>query len=86
MIASSLHAADKGVTVVRNEASNRVDVLVDAPGVGRSHREAPEIDGVVFVDAAIAPGATASVEVVDAVGCDLVAAGADPVVAGLDDV
>ena len=27
----------------------RVDVLVDAPGIGRSHREAPEIDGVVHV-------------------------------------
>ena len=26
-----------------------VEVLVDAPGVGRSHREAPEIDGVVHV-------------------------------------
>ncbi len=26
---------------------SRVEVLVDAPGVGRSHREAPEIDGVV---------------------------------------
>ncbi len=26
---------------------SRIEVLVDAPGVGRSHREAPEIDGVV---------------------------------------
>jgi tRNA A37 methylthiotransferase MiaB len=24
-----------------------IEVLVDRPGVGRSHREAPEIDGVV---------------------------------------
>ena len=60
-------------------------MLVDRPGVGRTHREAPEIDGVVLIDATIAPGTMASVEVVDAVGCDLVAAGADPAVAGLDD-
>ena len=26
-----------------------VEVLVDEPGVGRSHREAPEIDGIVAV-------------------------------------
>ena len=26
-----------------------LEVLVDGPGVGRSHREAPEIDGIVRV-------------------------------------
>jgi len=85
---SELTELQDAITASRRDAliGTTVDVLVDRPGVGRSHREAPEIDGVVFVDAAIAPGATASVEVVDAVGCDLVAAGADPVVAGLDDV
>ena len=62
-------------------------MLVDRPGVGRSHREAPEIDGVVFVDAAIArrdvrrPSRSST-----PLGCDLVAAGADPAVAALDDV
>ncbi|MFV0306799.1 MAG: 30S ribosomal protein S12 methylthiotransferase RimO, partial [Desertimonas sp.] len=35
------------ITAARRDAliGSRVDVLVDAPGVGRSHREAPEIDG-----------------------------------------
>ncbi len=76
------------ITASRRDAliGTTVDVLVDRPGVGRTHREAPEIDGVVFIDATITPGSMASVEVVDAVGCDLLAAGADPVVAGLDDV
>lgn len=33
-----------------------VSVLVDEPGVGRTHREAPEIDGVVYVDPDLPPG------------------------------
>jgi ribosomal protein S12 methylthiotransferase len=33
-----------------------VSVLVDEPGVGRTHREAPEIDGVVHVDPGLSPG------------------------------
>ena len=52
----------------------RVEVLVDAPGVGRTHREAPEIDGVVEVPEALAPGTFADVTVTSAAGCDLVAA------------
>ena len=54
-----------------------VEVLVDRPGIGRSHREAPEIDGVVLVDAALAPGSFADVAIVDALGSDLIAGGAD---------
>ncbi len=60
-----------------------VEVLVDEVGVGRTHREAPEIDGIVHVAADLAPGSFAAVEVVDALGPDLVAAGGDPV--GEDD-
>ena len=52
----------------------RVEVLVDEPGVGRTHREAPEIDGIVDVPAALAPGTFADVTVAAAQGCDLVAA------------
>jgi len=52
-----------------------VDVLVDRAGIGRSHREAPEIDGVVVVDESLAAGTFASVDIVDALGCDLIAAG-----------
>jgi ribosomal protein S12 methylthiotransferase len=54
-----------------------VEVLVDRAGIGRTHREAPEIDGVVLVDAAIPAGSFATVEIVDALGVDLIAAGAD---------
>jgi ribosomal protein S12 methylthiotransferase len=53
-----------------------VEVLVDAPGVGRTHREAPEIDGVVRVPDDLPPGTFASVDVVAALGPDLEAAGA----------
>ena len=52
----------------------RVEVLVDEPGVGRTHREAPEIDGVVHVPAGLAAGTFAEVTVIAAVGCDLEAA------------
>jgi len=51
-------------------------VLVDSVGVGRSHREAPEIDGVIHVPSDLAVGALAEVVIVDALGPDLVAAGA----------
>ena len=52
----------------------RVEVLVDEPGVGRTHREAPEIDGVVHVPAGLAAGTFAEVTVTAATGCDLEAA------------
>ena len=52
----------------------RVEVLVDEPGVGRTHREAPEIDGVVHVPAGLAAGTFAQVTVTAAFGCDLEAA------------
>ena len=51
-------------------------VLVDAEGEGRSFREAPEIDGVVRLPVDLAVGEIATVEIVDAEGPDLVAAGA----------
>jgi ribosomal protein S12 methylthiotransferase len=50
----------------------RVEVLVDEPGIGRTHREAPEIDGVVNVPPHLEPGTFATVTVVDALGPDLV--------------
>jgi ribosomal protein S12 methylthiotransferase len=51
-------------------------VLVDSTGIARSHREAPEIDGVVHVRHDRAVGEFIEVEIVDALGPDLVAAGA----------
>ncbi len=50
-----------------------IEVLVDRVGVGRSFREAPEIDGEVHVPADLAPGTFHSVRVVGAVGPDLTA-------------
>jgi hypothetical protein len=49
----------------------RVEVLVDAVGVGRTHREAPEIDGIVVVPDALEVGSFASVRVVAAMGPDV---------------
>jgi ribosomal protein S12 methylthiotransferase len=48
-----------------------IDVLVDEPGVGRTHREAPEIDGVVHVPARFPAGNFVSLQVVSALGPDL---------------
>jgi ribosomal protein S12 methylthiotransferase len=49
----------------------QVDVLVDGPGIARSHREAPEIDGVVRVPTDLAAGSFHRVQIVDAEGPDL---------------
>jgi ribosomal protein S12 methylthiotransferase len=48
-----------------------MEVLVDAPGVGRSHREAPEIDGIVEVPTDLAIGSLVRVLVTGAEGPDL---------------
>ena len=48
-------------------------VLVDAPGVGRSHREAPEIDGIVQIPESCMVGTFVNVRIIDAIGPDLVA-------------
>jgi ribosomal protein S12 methylthiotransferase len=49
-----------------------IDVLVDASGRARSHREAPEIDGIVKVPEHLSVGEFYRVRVVDALGPDLV--------------
>jgi ribosomal protein S12 methylthiotransferase len=51
----------------------RAEVLVDEPGVGRSYREAPEIDGVVLVDDDLGVGELVTVEISASLGPDLVA-------------
>ena len=50
-----------------------IEVLVDSPGVGRSHREAPEIDGVVELPDSLAVGHFHQVRITDALGPDLIA-------------
>jgi ribosomal protein S12 methylthiotransferase len=63
------------ITASRRDAlvGRVVEVLVDEPGVGRTHREAPEIDGVVHVPDHLAVGSFAKVEVASALGPDVVA-------------
>ena len=71
-----------GITFSRRLAlvGETVRILVDEPGVGRSHREAPEIDGVVRIASGVVPGSWIDVTVVGAEGpdldADLIAAGA----------
>jgi ribosomal protein S12 methylthiotransferase len=49
----------------------RQTVLVDAPGVGRSVRECPEIDGVVMIDPTLMVGSMVRVEIVASHGTDV---------------
>ena len=46
--------------------------LVDAPGQARSHREAPEIDGIIAVPAHLTAGSWAQLDITEAMGPDLV--------------
>jgi ribosomal protein S12 methylthiotransferase len=61
------------ITAARRDAlvGTRQRVLVDAPGVGRSVRECPEIDGIVMVDPALRVGSFATVEIVASHGTDV---------------
>jgi ribosomal protein S12 methylthiotransferase len=75
---AELTAMQDVITASKRDAlvGRTVQVLVDAPGVGRTHREAPEIDGVVRVPDDLAPGTFVDVDVVAALGPDLEAVGA----------
>jgi ribosomal protein S12 methylthiotransferase len=63
------------ITAARRDEliGSTVEVLVDAPGQGRTYREAPEIDGIVSVPDELLVGELVEVTVVDALGPDLVA-------------
>jgi ribosomal protein S12 methylthiotransferase len=64
------------ITAERRDALIGVDVevLVDEPGVGRTHREAPEIDGIVQVPETLPVGTFHAVTVKTAEGPDVTAA------------
>jgi ribosomal protein S12 methylthiotransferase len=47
------------------------EVLVDEPGVGRTHREAPEIDGIVTLPGGLEVGSLVKVRITGAAGPDL---------------
>jgi len=72
---AELRERQDAITAARRDLliGTDVDVLVDAPGIGRSHREAPEIDGVVQLPEELTVGTFERVRVVDALGPDLIA-------------
>ena len=55
----------------RRHVGTVVEVLVDAPGVARSHREAPEIDGIVFVPTTSPSARSSTASITGAAGPDL---------------
>jgi ribosomal protein S12 methylthiotransferase len=65
-----LRGLQDDITAARRDAlvGRTVSVLVDEPGVGRSHREAPEIDGIITVPDHLTVGSVVDVEVVAAEG------------------
>lgn len=70
---AELREAQDAITESRRRQllGQRMRVLVDAPGVARSHREAPEIDGIIHVPAHLPAGEFAEVEIKSSVGPDL---------------
>jgi ribosomal protein S12 methylthiotransferase len=72
---AELREMQDDITARRRDAliGSTVKVLVDEPGVARSTREAPEIDGIIEVPQSLAVGQFHSVRIVDAMGPDLVA-------------
>ncbi|MEO6652718.1 MAG: 30S ribosomal protein S12 methylthiotransferase RimO [Ilumatobacteraceae bacterium] len=74
---AELRELQDDITATRRDdmIGRSVRVLVDEPGIARSVREAPEIDGVIHVDPDLAVGAFAMVDIVEALGPDLVASG-----------
>ncbi|HZU72707.1 MAG TPA: 30S ribosomal protein S12 methylthiotransferase RimO [Acidimicrobiales bacterium] len=63
---------DRITASVRSELiGSEVEVLVDGPGVGRSHREAPEIDGIIALPDHLEAGEIVAVRIVAAAGPDL---------------
>lgn len=72
---AELRELQDDITAARSDATigHTITVLVDEPGVARSTREAPEIDGVVEVPEHLEVGRFHEVRVVDAMGPDRVA-------------
>lgn len=70
---AELSEIQDGITAAHNDemVGSRLRILVDSPGVGRSHREAPEIDGVVHVSEDLAVGEFHEVKLLWSDGPDL---------------
>lgn len=72
---AELREMQDNITATRRDAliGRTVEVLVDEVGIGRTHWEAPSIDGIVHVSRDLPVGEFATVLIVDAMGPDLVA-------------
>lgn len=72
---SELSEMQDNITFSRRDdlIGRTLKVLVDEPGVARSHREAPEIDGIIEVPTSLEVGQFFDVTVTSAMGPDLVA-------------
>jgi ribosomal protein S12 methylthiotransferase len=72
---AELREMQDNITANRRDAliGRTVEVLVDEVGIGRTHWEAPSIDGIVHVSRDLPVGEFATVHIVDAMGPDLVA-------------
>ena len=70
---AELRELQDGITAAKRDdlIGSQVEVLVDTPGTARSHREAPEIDGVIGVPDHLAAGTLATLTVTGAMGPDL---------------
>jgi ribosomal protein S12 methylthiotransferase len=70
---AELREVQEGITARKRDelVGTEVEVLVDRPGIARSHREAPEIDGILVVPEALRPGSFATLTVTAALGSDL---------------
>lgn len=70
---AELRELQDGITARKRDQliGREVEVLVDTPGFGRSHREAPEIDGIISVPEHLPAGAICSLTVTGALGPDL---------------
>ncbi len=77
---AEVSARQDEITALRRDRliGARMRVLVDAPGVARSWREAPEIDGVVLVDDTLPVGSMVDVEVTTSLGTDIAATAVGP--------
>jgi ribosomal protein S12 methylthiotransferase len=69
---AELRSLQDDVTAARRDEliGEVVDVLVDEPGVARSHREAPEIDGIITVPHDLEVGSIHQVRITGAAGPD----------------
>jgi ribosomal protein S12 methylthiotransferase len=75
---SELRELQDSITAERRDSllGEEITVLVDEPGIGRSFREAPEIDGVVQVPESLQVGQFHTVRIEQVFGPDLIAEGA----------